>query len=294
MKYIIYKTTNRTNSKIYIGAHKTKNIDDGYMGSGTILVRSIKKRGISNFKKEILHIFETSEEMYAKEAEIVNEEFIARKDTYNIKLGGCGGWDYVNANIDKFKTAEQRKAASIKAIKTLRLRFSNGTLKRKKHTEETKKKIGVANSKHQLGECNSQYGTCWVSNKHDRTSIRIPTEELETYMNAGWIKQRIINWKDSLCECGEFKRTQSTMCEKCRQYEPRSTAKWDLAKVEAYSVLEEFMKSDISSLTKYARSIGVSQPALTKKFNKYISGYSDIKFTRTQNIKQLITDIVKM
>lgn len=58
--------------------------------------KAIKKHGLINFKKEILYIFNNSDEMYKKESEIVNEEFISRKDTYNIVLGGKGGWDYVN------------------------------------------------------------------------------------------------------------------------------------------------------------------------------------------------------
>lgn len=88
MFYTVYKITNLKNDKIYIGTHQTNNLDDGYMGSGTVICNAVNKHGKENFKKEILHFLDSKEEMYLKEKEIVNEEFLLREDTYNLRLGG--------------------------------------------------------------------------------------------------------------------------------------------------------------------------------------------------------------
>lgn len=96
MYHIIYRTTNLVNNKIYIGYHKTDNLSDNYLGSGKVLEIALKKYGRESFKKEILYIFSSKEEALLKESEIVNLEFVKSKDTYNVKLGGEGGWDYIN------------------------------------------------------------------------------------------------------------------------------------------------------------------------------------------------------
>jgi len=70
--YLVYKTTNLINGKIYIGKHETYNLDDGYLGSGKLLLRAIKKYGKVNFKREILFECLTRDEMNMKEAQIVN------------------------------------------------------------------------------------------------------------------------------------------------------------------------------------------------------------------------------
>lgn len=43
-------------------------------------------------------MFDTEEEMNTKEAELVTEEFCLREDTYNICVGGKGGFSHINKN----------------------------------------------------------------------------------------------------------------------------------------------------------------------------------------------------
>jgi hypothetical protein len=61
------------------------------MGSGFRLKQAIKMFGKDQFVKEILFVFDSSEKMFDKEREIVNEQFLSRPDTYNMVLGGNGG-----------------------------------------------------------------------------------------------------------------------------------------------------------------------------------------------------------
>jgi len=91
MNYTVYQTTNNINSKIYIGMHTTDDLNDEYLGSGLHLSRAIKKSGIENFTKKILFVYDSEEQMVAKEVELVNEDFVARSDTYNLRVGGKGG-----------------------------------------------------------------------------------------------------------------------------------------------------------------------------------------------------------
>ena len=97
MFFTIYKITNILDGKFYIGKHQTKNLDDGYLGSGKLLGRAIKKYGKENFKKEILEIHDTEEAMNAAEARLV----VLSKQSYNLCEGGHGGFGYVNSHEDK-------------------------------------------------------------------------------------------------------------------------------------------------------------------------------------------------
>ena len=114
--YTIYKTTNTINNKIYIGKHKTTDLNDDYLGSGIALTDAIKKYGRENFTKEILYVLDNEYDMNNKECEIITEEFISLDTNYNMMLGGQGGWSlaiesrmtrYVN-RLDQYNNNPQQ------------------------------------------------------------------------------------------------------------------------------------------------------------------------------------------
>ena len=88
--HLIYMIVNKINNKIYIGKHSTKNPYDDYMGSGRAINAAINKYGLENFEKTILYCFDSEDKAYLKESEIVDENFVKRQDTYNMKCGGKG------------------------------------------------------------------------------------------------------------------------------------------------------------------------------------------------------------
>lgn len=225
--YYLYKTTNLSNGKCYIGVHKTKNLDDGYIGSGKYLKNAINKYGIENFEKEIIKFFETEDKMWQEEVETINENFVKDKNNYNLRCGGFGGWDYINEN-DIADTLKGRRAADIKLEKkygsnwrsviskmgkhilkekygedfyknigkksteSLRKKYKDGgwTFSGRTHTEQTKKKISQSSSIHQKGEKNSNYGKCWIYNNKLKKNKSIPKEELEDWIKEGWKRGR--------------------------------------------------------------------------------------------------------
>jgi len=201
--YIIYQITNNVDGKIYVGAHETSDLDDQYMGSGTRIIRAIKKYGISNFKKDILFLCENAEQMYKKESEIVNSEFLTRTDVYNIKEGGLGGWSHIN-NCSSFIEAKRKGGMNSNFFdpqwqqsigyhpgskehmtKMTELAATDAAIAKKKQTFKLRD--------HQKGENNNQYGTVWcVLEKASEINAR--QKYRKGQIPEGWIT--VAEWRD--------------------------------------------------------------------------------------------------
>ena len=205
------------NNKIYVGVHKTSRLDDGYMGSGKVIRRAIEKHGLENFHKDILEFFGNAEDMYAREKEIVTEEFLLREDVYNLRRGGHGGFDYINSspslkingqraaglsakNNKKgiFSLTDEQKRQNAKKVQLIlkskkKCAFYNDDLRKKSQQKaqsfeaKQKRKETFQHIGHQQGDNNSQFGKMWIYNEKTFESVRILKDEI---IPEGWTKGR--------------------------------------------------------------------------------------------------------
>lgn len=211
--FIVYEIRNKINNMIYVGMHKCDDDEDYYMGSGTKIREAIIKFGREKFEKRTLYSFSTKEEMIAKEAEIVNDDFVDRLDTYNMIKGGVMYSDHVlvvNKNgkylkvdknderisigelfgISKNKVVVRDEEGNRFIVKVDDPRYLKGELKftwvGRKHAEIAKRKIGEKNSKNQSGSGNSQFGKIWIFNEQTKQNNKIPKNDLDTWISNGW------------------------------------------------------------------------------------------------------------
>ncbi len=181
--FFIYKITNLVNGKIYVGQHKTHNIDDGYLGSGKLLFHAIKKYGKASFRRDII---EFCDKETVNDREVYWVSFLNSTDRgvgYNICNGGrtTSGYKHSQETKDKIGNKHRGKkcpprppmpdntrlkisrankgkvrSQEIRDIITEKLtgkKHSEATLlkmsksqKGRKHSVETKQKISIGNN----------------------------------------------------------------------------------------------------------------------------------------------------
>lgn len=292
MFYTVYKITNWYNGKIYIGIHKTNNLDDGYMGSGKHLKHAQEKYGIQYFTKEYLEIFDNPDDMYEMESVLVNEEFVKRGDTYNLKEGGFGGFDFINKNgiNNSTKTLEQLRRGGLATKKRLesdpifrktfcdncsrimKERHLNGVFndetikkvletKRKNgslcHSEETKRKISEK-SKERLKnpENNPQYGKVRCVPINATTCVG-HIGYFPDQIPEGWITTK--EWK-------------------LRKKEIKQQKEFDKKKKDAYYWYNKFIECDCESLGDFVRESDYpySLQNLINMFRRYVVEFKTI------------------
>jgi hypothetical protein len=134
--YILYETTNLVNGKKYRGIHKTLKLNDGYLGSGKVLLNAVNKYGKENFHREVLEFCSSYEELLEKEKIYVDEDWVSDYSNYNLKTGGQSAG--ILSDESKNKISE-----------TLKRKYDNGEIDRRVGiqqyltTEEINNKISI-------------------------------------------------------------------------------------------------------------------------------------------------------
>ena len=170
---VIYMTTNLINGKKYIG--RDCNNNPNYLGSGFLLKRAIKKQGKRNFKKQILEICSSNEELIQREEYWLNYYDVAnRDDFYNLRNSSVGYTSeevrgkknpmYGRKHSEKTKQEMSEKAVGRKMTDEAKIKIGNhfrGLLVGEKngfygktHSNEAKKKM----SEQRSGKNNPMYG----------------------------------------------------------------------------------------------------------------------------------------
>jgi hypothetical protein len=178
--HYIYKITNVLNDKYYIGLHSTDDLDDGYFGSGKKLVKSIKRYGKENFKKEILEFLSNRSSLIEREEEIINEDLLKDLLCMNVVMGG----NFVPYEACRRGGLTATKNGWKKGKYKIR-RGKDASFFGKHHTKEYKKMIGLVNSIKQKGKGNSQYGRCWITNGKENRKVKNKNVVLENSWHYG-------------------------------------------------------------------------------------------------------------
>lgn len=201
--HYIYKTTCNVTGKYYIGMHSTSNLEDGYIGSGQRLWKSIKKHGRENHSTEILEWLPDRSSLKLREKEIVNEELLTDPMCMNLALGGEGGngslfltkdqlrKGAINMNLKNWNDETFKKRQSTLASDRNKKLHALGILKApnwkgKTHSTESKLKMSMA-AKSKSPEKNSQFGTIWITNESDNRKIK-----RGDFLPEGWRYGRVI------------------------------------------------------------------------------------------------------
>lgn len=171
--YLVYKIVNNLNGKYYIGVHKTTNKNDDYMGSGKAILAAEQKYGIENFTKIILFECSSKEEMFQKEKELVTEDVVRDRMSYNLKLGGTANFYYINHNGLNHKN-DQHKILSQK--------LKNDPVYAKNFSE----KIKFANEKSHSKRVAALTGRKWIHNPITHENKFASKETYEQLLLDGW------------------------------------------------------------------------------------------------------------
>lgn len=205
--YLYIKTHNKTGLK-YFGKTTSKDPHQ-YTGSGKRWLNHIRKHGY-DVTTEIYGYYTNQKQCLHDAIEFSNQNNIVESPEWaNLKIESLdGGWSKTSCvqggmitkqrkigihGLSREENIRNSKKANQCARKTIQEKYGVQSLFSIYNTNPEmieKKKATFKKIKHQQGEKNSQYGTCWISFIDPNMSKRIPKNLLPLYIDQGWIKGR--------------------------------------------------------------------------------------------------------
>jgi hypothetical protein len=218
--YIIYKTTNIINGRVYIGSHLCKggNINDDYLGSGTTIKSAIRKYGHENFVRETLETI-TSPKRYNNqdwsniilplETKWIHhfKEILGENVLYNINTGSAFGGNttgnryWINNGITQKMIYNDKPIPEGWSIGRIVGTVKQTNKNKKLHTSiitgeeryfivgepDAEWVIGSASQTLRLKHKNPAFGGKWLINHSTREKAFIKNEILrESLLSNGW------------------------------------------------------------------------------------------------------------
>lgn len=191
-RHYCYRVDNLVNGKYYIGKRSCfgNPEDDPYLGSGKNIRRAIKRYGPENFKKTILAEFDTEEDAYLCEAELVTKDVLLDPMCYNICLGGIGGQRgtvYLNRNGEMTRVMPELVDKYL--ADGWQLGWSDSMREAHMHrvvSEETRKKISELHKRMHEFRTGFTSGKVKVSNENLNQSLYVDPKYLSEYLSQGW------------------------------------------------------------------------------------------------------------
>lgn len=138
----IYITTCLVNGKRYLGQKKFDRRWKNYLGSGRAFKDSVKKYGAENFRREIVTVCNSLDELNTAEYVLsVFFDVVASRDWYNEVYGGgtTAGYRQTNETKEKRRASKQGYRHSDETIEKIR-----NSHKGFKYSEESKARMSLA------------------------------------------------------------------------------------------------------------------------------------------------------
>jgi hypothetical protein len=243
--------------------HKTDNLNDGYMGSGKLIQKAIKKYGIENFTFDVLLIC-FDEDRYKYEIEYIQKYNSLVPNGYNILEGGPGGGFKGKTHSEETK---KRMSENKKGV--------NHPNYGKKVSEEKLKKMsevmkGVNLGRNQSQETIEKRKIKLMNNPEIKEKISNSLKEYyKNNANSYETRQKISNslkeyHKNKVTDClGRTDEVKQKISERLKEYHKNKIVKINLIRINQYDINNNLINS-FNTIIDASRATNIRREAISR------------------------------